>query len=347
MSEAIKILEGGVDRSQNQIFKLKTDTVGGGVCYWIPETELATDDKSITANGTYTAEQDGLYGYSELHVSVPASGGVSGKDNPGGGTDWNNYEVDVDDDGYIVETEIPAAISVTIPPTKLEYYDGDTIDYTGMVVTLLRGNGEVFTDSKYPDGIIPSNEIILTEHVAHTEGSGRTNYFVCDTSNTSIDFEETEEYIYSYRVSYRSEVRAVIVNDSYFFVAHDTLEGTQAHVGRTRKDEHRGVSATGTFHLIADEYACAIVTGLTDEVTVIPRYETSADPVQTALYYTWGAGATTTQSIPVQWASPYNAETLGDSFEISVSSVESGTAHGNEGGSSDGGFEGGGSEHGF
>ena len=167
MSEAIKIKEGGVDRSQNQINKLKTNTVGGGVCFWVPETERQTDDKRITANGTYTAEDDGLYGYDEITVSVPNTGSMSGK-----GADGNDYSITVDDNGYIVETKIPSAIQITTPPPKVSYVEGETIDYTGIVVKLYDGEGNLFTDSRYPDGTIPVSELTFPVTVAHAEGDG-------------------------------------------------------------------------------------------------------------------------------------------------------------------------------
>ena len=168
MSEAIKIKEGGVDRSQNQINKLKTNTVGGGVCFWVPETERQTDDKHITENGTYMAEEEGLYGYDEISVSVPNTGNMSGK-----GADGNDYSITVDDDGYIVETKIPSAIQIEIPPLKNNYVAGEPIDLTGAVVKLYDGNGNVFTDATHPDGIVPLSELTPNPAIAQQTGDSK------------------------------------------------------------------------------------------------------------------------------------------------------------------------------
>lgn len=157
MSEAIKIKEGGVDRSQNQINKLKTNTVGGGVCFWVPETERQTDDKRITENGTYTAEHDGLYGYDEITVSVPNTGSMSGK-----GTDGNDYSITVDDNGYIVETKIPSAIQIETFPAQLLYTEGDTIDYSGIVV------GAYDAQENRMQGV-PFSELFFPVTTAHSD----------------------------------------------------------------------------------------------------------------------------------------------------------------------------------
>lgn len=344
MSEAIKILEGGVDRSQNQIFKLKTDTVGGGVCYWIPETELATDDKSITANGTYTAEQDGLYGYSELHVSVPASGGVSGKDNPGGGTDWNDYEVDVDEDGYIEETKIPSYIIVTTPPTKLDYYDGDDLDFSGIVVTAYDANGESM-------GEVPYDELIFPTTNADSSSATYTDEWVVPMLDPPVYLKEynigdiysgeegdTEYYyiyggnitgtLYMFQVSYE-----VSGNTRYTYVwvsLEPFVIYTQRHAPSTW-DPHKETVTSQKGEVEGYEAFFAGGTSMYPHPVNTPI---SADTegysaiAQAIIAINNGHKKGGTQAIPVQWARSGDFKLLESNYNIAVQEVESGTAHG-------------------
>jgi hypothetical protein len=55
---------------------------------------------------------------------------------------------------------------VVEPPDRTEYVVGDFIRYEGIGVRLLDGNGEVFTDDRYPDGMVPFNELSFPENEA-------------------------------------------------------------------------------------------------------------------------------------------------------------------------------------
>lgn len=113
MSKNIVIKEGGVGR-QFTADKLKTGLVGGGACLWVPEDETQLTTKEITENGVYRPGDDGFYGFGEIVVNVPQGGG-------GGGDD--------------PEPVTLVGITVTTPPTKLTYTEGEALDYTGLVVT--------------------------------------------------------------------------------------------------------------------------------------------------------------------------------------------------------------------
>lgn len=56
-------------------------------------------------------------------------------------------------DGY------PAYMKITTLPNKLVYKPGDTMYYTGIVCTLFNADGTVYMDERYPDGIIPFDEL--------------------------------------------------------------------------------------------------------------------------------------------------------------------------------------------
>jgi hypothetical protein len=61
---------------------------------------------------------------------------------------------------------VPSAIEVVTPPDKTIYEVGERIDYSGTTVRLLDGNGNVFTDERYPDGMVPFEELSFPAAVA-------------------------------------------------------------------------------------------------------------------------------------------------------------------------------------
>jgi hypothetical protein len=113
---------------------------------WVPEEEVSLGTKSISANGTYKASDDGKYGFSQVTVNVSGGQGSVNPDgtpnispidpndpdskvNPGGtgtsvvGTDpvtGNDYVIGVDEDGKLVTTPVPSRIEITESPTKIK-----------------------------------------------------------------------------------------------------------------------------------------------------------------------------------------------------------------------------------
>ena len=63
--------------------------------------------------------------------------------------------------GAIDKSLLPSDIFIFTRPTKLNYSDGETVDYTGLVVKLKNSDGTFYTDANYPDGVIPFNELTL------------------------------------------------------------------------------------------------------------------------------------------------------------------------------------------
>lgn len=193
MSKNIIIQEGGTGK-QMSVSKLKTNTVGGGTCLWVPEDEASLGTKSITSNGTYNSSDDGKYGYSQVTVNVPGGQGSANPDgtpssgggtpsspspsSPGGpgsgivGTDpdsGNDVFIGVDSDGNIVTTPLPSTLEIVTNPTTTEYNSGDPIDTTGAVVVAKNADGTTWTSSDYPDGIIPLNELELSTNTAELD----------------------------------------------------------------------------------------------------------------------------------------------------------------------------------
>ena len=156
MSKSITIKEGGVAKNLTAE-KLRTNLYGGGTCLWVPEDDVQLGTKSIDENGTYKAEDDGYYGFSQVTVNVKGDKVVGKKPN------GNEAVVTVDQDGNLVETDLPSEIRVTTPPDDTSYFDGDEIDYTGMVVKAYKADGTLWTNDTYTDGIIPLNELVLPD----------------------------------------------------------------------------------------------------------------------------------------------------------------------------------------
>ena len=123
MDRDVSINVGRVSRQFSGVKKLETRNAGqdysGGFTIWVPEDDVQLTTKTITANGTYKAEDDGDYGWSQVTVNVdPSDPGstVVGTDPD----DGEEYAVVVGDDGELEKTRLPVSISIkeiTVPST--------------------------------------------------------------------------------------------------------------------------------------------------------------------------------------------------------------------------------------
>lgn len=75
---------------------IRTTNIGGGTVDWVPEDETVLTPITITQNGTYTPGAN-VYGFSTVKVNVQI---VTGK------KDNKTYAVTVDNNGYLVYTEV-------------------------------------------------------------------------------------------------------------------------------------------------------------------------------------------------------------------------------------------------
>ena len=112
---------------------------------------VAQTSTTKTVNGTYDTTYNNEV---VVNVTNPVSV-VIGLDT----TDDNEYAVSVDGSGNLVKTKLPTSIAVDTEPTKKSYADGETIDYSGMVVKAYNGDDSVY-------GTIPASELTLTEITA-------------------------------------------------------------------------------------------------------------------------------------------------------------------------------------
>lgn len=199
MAKNITIAEGSQAKNFNTVHKLRTNLIGGGTQYWVPEDEAGAyakmSEKSITANGTYRASDDDKDGYSQVIVNVPptrpnlttktisengsyraiddgADGfsqvyvRVSGEgentavlDKPIGG-DSNEHYIAVES-GKPIDIVLPTSLRIITDPTKTLYKNWQRIDLTGIVVKAYKRDGTLWESEDYPGGIIPLSELII------------------------------------------------------------------------------------------------------------------------------------------------------------------------------------------
>ena len=183
MSKNITIQEGGVAK-QLTADKLKTNLVGGGTCLWVPEDETQLGTKYVSENGTYKASDDGYYGFSEFTVS--GVGTATGKDGDG---DQAQTTVDPET-GDLVTKKLIESIQVTTPPTKTTYQDGETLDFSGLVVHGYSSTGRDM-------GVIPLNKLSISPATAAYDSETATATATSDFFPNGINiggyvYEESE-----------------------------------------------------------------------------------------------------------------------------------------------------------
>lgn len=139
--------------------KIQTQGIGGGSVTWVPEADTRCVAITITENGSKSASDEGVYGWDYVAVSVPGSS-VTGID-PATGQETT---VTVDPDtGDIVKTVVPTEIRVTTLPTKTDYTDGETIDYSGIVAHAYSSTGQDM-------GAVPFGELVFPVTTAQSSG---------------------------------------------------------------------------------------------------------------------------------------------------------------------------------
>lgn len=229
MSKNIVIQEGGVGK-QLTADKLKTNLVGGGTCLWVPEDERQLGTKYISENGTYKASDDGLYGYSE--VTVSGVGAVTGKDEDG-----DDAQASVDPEtGEIVTTKLVDHIAITNPPTKSEYQDGESLDFSGMVVHGYSSTGRDL-------GAISLNNLVMQPTVATYDGQGAEDTATSDIIDGAITISG------SYFVSWKREISSGV-----YYTSTHSFTGQQATISYMRSGSAIvGIFASPTSRTLTEE----------------------------------------------------------------------------------------------
>ena len=348
MSKNISIQEGGAGR-QFTAEKLKTALVGGGSCLWVPEDGVRLGTKVITANGAYTAAEDGFYGFQKVTVRVP---GGSGGNGPGGsgdpvpgregssvvGTDSDGDEalVSIDTGGRIVQKKVPSSIEIDTPPDRLEYQSGDALDFSGLVVKAMLKSGDPFTDERYPVGIIPRSELDLpvavaditqAQQVIYTDGMGivaqpcnfdiparffNNDPFMCSMPTGTIVVDGiTYPMFYAVPGTVAREGFATRYNGKLYIM---TLTGSSPHAFGYVKDgvyKSHGYSSGLIRGTFGD---VTFGTGCGDFVSAVSEVDPWYKVFENRTLVSGG------QTIPVKWTSPYDGRLLETHFNIMVTS---------------------------
>jgi len=168
MSKAIKIGINFLTDFSDTVTKLRVNELGASTTNWVPEDEVQADALHVTANGEYSAATAGKYCYDYVTVSVPGNV-VTGKDP----TTGKEVSVTVDPEtGELVEEVLPVEIRVTTPPTLVQYTDGDTIDFTGIVVHAYDSDGEDLGAVPFGELVFPVTEASVSHVEAWTDEAG-------------------------------------------------------------------------------------------------------------------------------------------------------------------------------
>lgn len=152
MSANTTIQEGGKGYPFGPVKCLMVEGDDGKYYPWYPEAERQLDSLNVDKNGIYLASKYGVYGWSRVSVNVPQTDSVTGRDPETG------QEVTVRADpetGEIIETVIPSEIRVTTLPTKTTYTDGETINYTGIVVHGYSSTGQDIGEIPFSELVFP------------------------------------------------------------------------------------------------------------------------------------------------------------------------------------------------
>lgn len=182
LSKNVTIKEGATSK-QFSAQKLKTNMVGGGTCLWVPEDETRLTTKNITENGTYLASDDGYYGYSQVTVNGIGAAIGTTPESLGGDGNEHAFTTEIDPEtgeAIVVDTKLPSSITVSRPPTKTQYNDGDSIDITGLYVVAHFKDGTPWLHPDTTDGNIPLSELTIDPTVADYSESQGGSYTPAD-----------------------------------------------------------------------------------------------------------------------------------------------------------------------
>lgn len=242
MAKNITIAEGSQAKNFNTVHKLRTNLIGGGTQYWVPEDEAGAyanmGQKSITANGTYRASDDSKDGYSQVIVNVPPKeahlttksitengiyrgidDGVDGfsqvnvnvagvgeatvtLDEPIGGDGNEHFITTNPSTGKPVDVVLPSSIKIITPASKLRYNDGENIDITGIVVQAYKKDGTVWEDATHSGGYIPISELSFEPTKAHAESE--SGIYSDDDGNVIAEMVFLPEAISSWGYSFNA-----------------------------------------------------------------------------------------------------------------------------------------------
>ena len=217
----------------------------------------------------------------------------------------------------------PYGIKIVRPPYRKLYEPGDDLVFDGIAVVLLNKDGTVFEDERYPNGVIPFDELIFPVKTA----DGRAIYAAYGEADGHVLYK-TSEYVYQY---ISSPIMVVGITDT-ITVNNDTLSFTEPISQWGLYFVHyilNGAVSQSRWAVDAFPYYLKIGVYEIDEsewskasyyLSSIPGSTSGSQfmqpPFQTvdAMRY----ASPIEPSVPVQWESPYDGQVFEDSFEIKV-----------------------------
>lgn len=333
---AIININGDLIPFSEDLDRIRTPGLGGSAVTWVPDANTICDQLKITANGTYSAAEAGKYGYDYVVVSVPGSS-VTGRDPDTG------EEVEVHPDpetGEIVTTVLPTEIRVITPPAKTDYADGETIDYSGIMVHAYSATGQDM-------GAVPFNALAFPVTTAvysgDSDGSASSDYsgnidqpIAFKTGDITVErfYEEYEYFNIEYKIA-SGNIRAIgyttgtelilyFVSDAPFsgdVYLHDKYLPTPSRP--YPDDDYRKIAQfVGAMRTIHDKPVYISSNRVVQLDTIanagVPTY--GQQPNDNDLY-TMVYGDITTGSImhlPVQWPRTPDGAVLETTFSINV-----------------------------
>jgi len=340
MSKAIKIGINFLTDFSDTVTKLRVNELGASTTNWVPEDEVQADALHVTANGEYSAATAGKYCYDYVTVSVPGNV-VTGKDP----TTGKEVSVTVDPEtGELVEEVLPVEIRVTTPPALLQYTDGDTIDFTGIVVHAYDSDGEDLGAVPFGELVFPVTEAEYIE----TPGDGGTasidsplitaNQPVLISSEVIITFHFENEEPYSFRFYSPNGILVLYTNspltrsplaalwafskdgppDIYMV---DSRSGLSDKVSNVNYEQTTLVSGTTFYYSSGAPLTFNLQQHDLTEGVLYDMSLNEGDPeiqIGTILFDGTITGPKSVQDVPVQWPRTVDGAVLESSFNIYV-----------------------------
>jgi hypothetical protein len=405
MSQSITIQEGGKPKPMSGVRKLRTKSGSGTVDWvpesetMVKDLYVVENGEYVAANeGAYAyyrvsvnvaGGESGKDGDEILHPDLETGDTYDFSDMDSGDVDYGDWDMDYDpdyapigsqvtgyeddgnewmwtvDDGMLEHEKVPSSIVVDTPPTDTEYVDGQSIDFTGLVVKAYDGNGELFVSDTTPQGIVPIGSLTFPVTTASLDAA--TGGTVDGTGTSYVDallpfgfgFSITDAPTYSYmwRAPSGSEDAIRSINRMYvsqavhaacmYFEHRDTSTSGHGCVSMVLASETPFQYGDNGQHS-ASEYTKdgkTVYWGGTTSNTVflydvesnVPTNELTAfvsslsgEGGIIAWSMVYNASRTAGQQVPVQWRRA-DGKTLEDSFAIQVERAEAGGGGGGGG----------------
>lgn len=311
--------------------QLKVNNQGGGTTLWVPKDAAELKTKYITHSGTYAASADDCYGFGEVTVS--------GVDVEITQDDDGDDVARVTDGGVTTDEKLPSSIVVEIPPARSIYTEGDTIDFSGMVVKGYTKSGALWTDAGHPDGTIPLSELTLPVTTAtagevievdDAELVHPLYLLQVSVGNTILEYQAGEWYRYFYSAVTGGPVYVVCDRDNLdrgesIFVSMHAFSVTYERTHPGAWDPQRTTANGG--EAVYKDYAAYIGGGVVGAnlfvdggYTPVSAYQPIglANAAILAMNKAASGEGRSVSIVPVQYQRPYDNRVLETSFSITV-----------------------------